>query len=49
VNTGNANSFFKGLPNFKEHRMKMVSSEDPEFIFESFAEVLKIYDGLELV
>ena len=42
-------NYFKGLPNFKEHRMKMVSSEDPAYIFEVFAEVLGIYEGFELV
>ena len=42
-------NYFKGLPNFKEHRMKMVSSEDPEFIFETFREVLDVYEGFQLV
>jgi hypothetical protein len=27
-------NYFKGLPNFKEHRMKMVWVEYPEYIFE---------------
>jgi hypothetical protein len=28
--------------------MKMVSSEDPNYIFETFEEVLDVYEGLEL-
>ena len=42
-------NYFKGMPNFKEHRMKMVSSEDPEFIFRTFNDVLEKYSGLEIV
>ena len=39
-------NYFKGLPNFKEHRMKMVSSENPDFIFQTFDEVLEKFGGL---
>src|SRR5438045_1642368 len=42
-------NYFKGIPNFKEHRMKLVSSEDPEYLFQVFENVLKIYEGLETV
>ena len=42
-------NYFKGLPNFKEHRMKMVSSEDPAFIFKTFEEVIQKYEGVELL
>lgn len=42
-------NYFKGLPNFKEFRSKMVSSENPEFIFATFDEVLERYSGMELV
>lgn len=42
-------NYFKGIPNFKEYRMKMVSSEDPGFIFKSFDEVLEKFSGLEIV
>lgn len=42
-------NYFKGLPNFKEHRMKMVSSEDPAFIFKTFEEVIQKYEGIELL
>lgn len=42
-------NYFKGLPNFKEFRSRMVSSENPEFIFSTFDEVLERYSGMELV
>jgi nifR3 family TIM-barrel protein len=41
-------NYFKGLPNFKEFRSRMVSSENPEFIFATFDEVLERYSGMEL-
>ncbi len=41
-------NYFKGIPNFKEHRMKMVSSENPDFIFQTFDEVLERFSGLEV-
>ena len=42
-------NYFKGIPNFKDLRMKMVSSEDPQFIFNTFDEVNERFAGLELV
>ncbi len=42
-------NYFKGLPNFKEYRMKMVSSENPEYIFQVFEEVLQKFGNLEMV
>jgi nifR3 family TIM-barrel protein len=42
-------NYFKGIPNFKDLRMKMVSSEDPRFIFDTFDEVNERFAGLELV
>lgn len=42
-------NYFKGLPNFKEFRSRMVSSENPEFIFATFNEVLERYSGMEMV
>ncbi len=41
-------NYFKGLPNFKDYRMKMVSSEDPAFIFEVFDTVLEKFHSLEI-
>jgi hypothetical protein len=34
-------NYFKGIPNFKEHRMKMVSSDDAASVFEAFEAVLE--------
>ncbi len=42
-------NYFKGLPNFKEFRSRMVSSENSELIFATFDEVLQKYHGMELV
>jgi nifR3 family TIM-barrel protein len=33
-------NYFKGIPNFKQHRMKMVTSDDPAGVFAAFDEVL---------
>lgn len=42
-------NYFKGIPNFKEYRTKMVSSEDADTIFEVFDAVLSQYSGFEMV
>ncbi|WP_124979104.1 tRNA dihydrouridine synthase DusB [Nonlabens xiamenensis] len=34
-------NYFKGIPNFKEYRMKMVTSDDAQGVFEAFDEVLE--------
>ena len=34
-------NYFKGIPDFKEHRMKMVTSDDSEGVFNAFNEVLQ--------
>ena len=34
-------NYFKGIPNFKEHRMKMVTSDDSKDVFAAFDEVLE--------
>ncbi|KQC32341.1 NifR3 family TIM-barrel protein [Nonlabens sp. YIK11] len=34
-------NYFKGIPNFKEHRMKMVTSDDSASVFAAFEEVLQ--------
>ena len=34
-------NYFKGIPNFKEHRMKMVTSDDSASVFAAFEEVLE--------
>ena len=34
-------NYFKGIPNFKEYRMKMVTSDDSASVFAAFDEVLQ--------
>lgn len=34
-------NYFKGIPDFKEHRMKMVTSDDSQGVFNAFNEVLE--------
>lgn len=34
-------NYFKGIPNFKEHRMKMVTSDDAADVFAAFDEVME--------
>jgi tRNA-dihydrouridine synthase len=34
-------NYFKGIPDFKEYRMKMVTSDQSEGVFEAFEEVLE--------
>lgn len=36
-------NYFKGIPNFKEHRMKMVTSDDSVSVFQAFDEVLELF------
>ncbi len=42
-------NYFKGLPNFKEYRTRMVSSDNPAEIFETFDDVLAQFSGFEMV
>jgi tRNA-dihydrouridine synthase B len=32
-------NYFKGIPHFKEYRLKMVTSDDPKDVFDTFKEV----------
>jgi len=34
-------NYFKGIPHFKEYRMKMVTSDDSKDVFAAFDEVLE--------
>jgi len=34
-------NYFKGIPHFKEYRMKMVTSDDATDVFDTFDEVLE--------
>lgn len=36
-------NYFRGIPNFKEYRSKMVSSDDPKDVFASLDEVLEAF------
>ncbi len=40
-------NYFKGIPNFKEHRMKMVTSDDSASVFAAFDEVLQMFADFE--
>ena len=42
-------NYFKGIPNFKEYRMKMVTSDDSASVFEAFDEVLQVFWDYEFV
>ncbi|MFS4415526.1 tRNA dihydrouridine synthase DusB [Maribacter sp. 2307ULW6-5] len=42
-------NYFKGIPNFKEHRMKMVTSDDAADVFAAFDEVLEKFAHHEFV
>ncbi len=37
-------NYFKGIPNFKAHRMKMLTSDHSVDVFEAFNEVLETFD-----
>jgi len=38
-------NYFKGIPNFKPYRMKMVTSDDSKDVFAAFDEVLETFSG----
>ncbi|MGB3344720.1 MAG: tRNA dihydrouridine synthase DusB [Aequorivita sp.] len=42
-------NYFKGIPNFKEYRMKMVTSDDSASVFLAFDEVLEVFGDYEFV
>lgn len=42
-------NYFKGIPNFKEYRTKMVSNDDAKDVFAALDEVLDVYAGYEFV
>ena len=41
-------NYFKGIPNFKEHRMKLVTQDSYEVIKEVFEEIKANYSGEEM-
>jgi len=38
-------NYFKGIPNFKEYRTKMVTGDTAKEVFETFDEVLEVFSG----
>ncbi|KRO79808.1 MAG: tRNA dihydrouridine synthase DusB [Flavobacteriaceae bacterium] len=42
-------NYFKGIPNFKEYRMKMVTSDESKDVFDAFDEVLDVFSHHEFV
>ena len=42
-------NYFKGLPNFKQYRMRMVTSEHHDEVFETFNQILEVYGTAEQV
>ncbi|WP_353777173.1 tRNA dihydrouridine synthase DusB [Winogradskyella sp. 3972H.M.0a.05] len=40
-------NYFKGIPHFKEYRMKMVTSDDSKDVFAAFDEVLEKFSGYQ--
>ena len=42
-------NYFKGIPNFKEYRTKMVSNYDAKDVFAALDEVLEVYADYEFV
>ncbi len=42
-------NYFKGIPNFKDFRMKMVTSDDSASVFEAFEEILETFADYEFV
>lgn len=42
-------NYFKGIPNFKEYRMKMVTSDDAASVFAAFDEVLEVFGDYQFV
>lgn len=42
-------NYFKGIPNFKEHRLKLVTLESAESLFKTLDEIQDIYSGFQFV
>jgi hypothetical protein len=40
-------NYFKGIPNFKEYRTKMVTSDNVKDVFETFDEVLEVFSDYQ--
>jgi nifR3 family TIM-barrel protein len=42
-------NYFKGIPNFKEHRLKLVTLESAEALFKALEEIQDVYSGFKFV
>jgi tRNA-dihydrouridine synthase B len=42
-------NYFKGIPNFKEYRMKMVTSDESKDVFAAFEEVIEKFSDYQFV
>ena len=42
-------NYFKGIPNFKEHRLNLVTLETAESLFRTLDEIQEIYSGFQFV
>ncbi len=42
-------NYFKGIPNFKEHRLKLVTLESAEALFKALDEIQDVYSGFQFV
>ncbi len=42
-------NYFKGIPNFKEHRLKLVTLESAEALFNALDEIQDVYSGFQFV
>ena len=42
-------NYFKGLPHFKEDRMELVTTSDPEVIFRKLEHLTTKYDGVDFL
>lgn len=42
-------NYFKGISNFKEHRLKLVTIEDPEVLFKTLDEIQETYSDYQVI
>ena len=42
-------NYFRGIPHFKDYRMKMVTSDEPEAVFAVFDEVLDKFSDYQFI
>lgn len=42
-------NYFKGIPNFKEYRQRLVTTDDAEGLYATFNEIAEVFSGYEFV